>query len=203
MTKKHQILVIGNNTNGCTQKHEKIAYDVGVEIAKSDSILITGGLGGVMAAASHGAHDANGLTVGIIPQDNAAMANEFCDIVIPTGMGLARDFVNALTADGVIIVGGGSGTLSEVCAAYMYKKPMVAIRNIKSSIEPYIDGFLDHRENIKIIGVDTPQDAVKKILELLTMSYDRNTESTDDEIIDDFNKIKSGEASRMAQKSSD
>ncbi|MCH7966887.1 MAG: TIGR00725 family protein [Thaumarchaeota archaeon] len=203
MTKKHQILVIGNNTNGCTPKHEKIAYDVGVEIAKSDSILITGGLGGVMAAASHGAHDANGLTVGIIPQDNAAMANEFCDIVIPTGMGLARDFVNALTADGVIIVGGGSGTLSEVCAAYMYKKPMVAIRNIKSSIEPYIDGFLDHRENIKIIGVDTPQDAVKKILELLTMSYDRNTESTDDEIIDDFNKIKSGEASRMAQKSSD
>ncbi len=203
MTKKHQILVIGNNTNGCTPKHEKIAYDVGVEIAKSDSILITGGLGGVMAAASHGAHDANGLTVGIIPQDNAAMANEFCDIVIPTGMGLARDFVNALTADGVIIVGGGSGTLSEVCAAYMYKKPMVAIRNIKSSIEPYIDGFLDHRENIKIIGVDTPQDAVKKILELLTMSYDRNTESTDDEIMDDFNKIKSGEASRMAQKSSD
>ena len=203
MTKKHQILVIGNNTNGCTPKHEKIAYEVGVEIAKSDSILITGGLGGVMAAASHGAHDANGLTVGIIPQDDAAMANEFCDIVIPTGMGLARDFVNALTADGVIIVGGGSGTLSEVCAAYMYKKPMVAIRNIKSSIEPYIDGFLDHRENIKIIGVDTPQDAVKKILELLTVSYDRNTESTDDEIIDDFNKIKSGEVSRMAQKSSD
>ncbi len=203
MTKKHQILVIGNNTNGCTPKHEKIAYEVGVEIAKSDSILITGGLGGVMAAASHGAHDANGLTVGIIPQDDAAMANEFCDIVIPTGMGLARDFVNALTADGVIIVGGGSGTLSEVCAAYMYKKPMVAIRNIKSSIEPYIDGFLDHRENIKIIGVDTPKDAVEKILELLTVSHDRNTESTDAEIIDDFNKIKSGEASRMAQKSSD
>jgi len=203
MTKKRQILVIGNNTNGCTPKHEKLAYDVGVEIAKSDSVLITGGLGGVMAAASHGAHDANGLTVGIIPQDDPTMANEFCDIVVPTGMGLSRDFLNALTADGVIIVGGGSGTLSEVCAAYMYKKPMVAIRNIKSSVEPYIDGFLDHRENIKIIGVDTPQDAVKKILELITTSYNNDTESTDDQILDDFNKIKSGEASRMAQKSSD
>jgi len=202
MTKKCQILVIGNNTNGCTPKHEKIAYDVGVEVAKSDSVLITGGLGGVMAAASHGAHDANGLTVGIIPQDDPRMANEFCDIVVPTGMGLSRDFLNALTADGVIIVGGGSGTLSEVCAAYMYKKPMVAIRNIKSSIEPYIDGFLDHRENIKIIGVDTPQDAVKKILELITTSQ-IDIESTDDEILDDFNRIKSGEASRMAQKSSD
>jgi hypothetical protein len=202
MTKKRQILVIGNNTNGCTPKHEKIAYEVGVEIAKSDSVLITGGLGGVMSAASHGAHDTNGLTVGIIPQNDATMANEFCDIVIPTGIGLARDFLNALTADGVIIVGGGSGTLSEVCAAYMYKKPMVAIRNIKSSIEPYIDGFIDHRKNIKIVGADTPQDAVKKILELITMSHSSNTESTDAEILDDFNKIKSGEASRMAQKSS-
>jgi len=203
MTKKRQILVIGNNTNGCTPKHEKLAYEIGVEIAKSDSVLITGGLGGVMAAASHGAHDANGLTVGIIPQDDARMANEFCDIVIPTGMGLTRDFLNALTADGVIIVGGGSGTLSEVCAAYMYKKPMVAIRNIKSSVEPYIDGFIDHRENIKIVGADTPQDAVKKILELITSSYNSDTESTDAEILDDFNKIKSGEASRMAQKRSD
>jgi len=203
MTKKRQILVIGNNTNGCTPKHEKIAYEVGAEIAKSDSVLITGGLGGVMAAASHGAHDANGLTVGIIPQDDATMANEFCDIVIPTGMGLTRDFLNALTADGVIVVGGGSGTLSEVCAAYMYKKPMVAIRNIGGSVEPYIDGFIDHRENIKIIGVDTPQDAVKKILELITAPYNGDTETTDAEIIDAFNKIKSGEASRMAQKSSD
>jgi len=203
VTKKRQILVIGNNTNGCTSKHEKLAYEVGAEIAKSDSVLITGGLGGVMAAASHGAHDANGLTVGIIPQDDATMANEFCDVVIPTGMGLARDFLNALTADGIIIVGGGSGTLSEVCAAYMHKKPMVAIKNIGGSVEPYIDGFLDHRENIKIIGADTPQDAVKKILELLTASYNIDTEFTDAEILDDFNKIKSGEASRMAQKSSD
>jgi len=203
MIKKRQILVIGNNTNGCTPKHEKIAYEVGEKIAQSDSVLITGGLGGVMKAASHGAHNANGLTVGIIPQDDATMANEFCDIVIPTGMGLTRDFLNALSADGIIIVGGGSGTLSEVCAAYMYKKPMVAIRNIGGSIEQYIDGFLDHRENIKIIGVDTPQDAVKKILELISTSHNKDTESTDAEILDAFNKIKSGEVSRMAQKSSD
>ena len=168
MTKKRQILVIGNNTNGCTPKHEKIAYDIGSEIAKSKSVLINGGLGGVMEAASHGAHDANGLTVGIIPQDDASLANEFCDIVIPTGMGLTRDYLNALSADGVIIVGGGSGTLSEVCASYMHKKPMVAIKNLQSSVDPYIDGYVDHRKNVKIIGVDTAQEAVKTILELIT-----------------------------------
>lgn len=168
MVKKRQILVIGNNTNGCTAEHERIAYEIGAEIAKSESVLITGGLGGVMQAASHGAHDENGLTVGIIPQDDAHHANEYCDIVIPTGMGLTRDFLNALSSDGVIIVGGGSGTLSEVCASYMSKKPMVAMRNFSSSITPYIDGFLDHREHVKIIGADTPKEAVTKILELIT-----------------------------------
>ena len=168
MVKKRQILVIGHNTNGCTPKHEKIAYDVGAEIAKSDSVLITGGLGGVMEAASKGAHESNGLTIGIIPQDDATLANEFCDIVIPSGMGLTRDFLNALSADGIIVVGGGSGTLSEVCAAYMHKKPLVAIRNLGGIVEQYIDGYLDHRENIKILGADTPQEAVKKILKLIT-----------------------------------
>jgi len=168
MGKKRQILVIGHNTTGCTPEHEKVAYDVGVEIAKSDSVLITGGLGGVMTAAAHGAKDADGLTVGIIPQADASEANEYCDIVVPTGMGLTRDFLNALTADGVIIVGGGSGTLSETCAAYMNKKPMVAIRNLNGPIEQYIDGYIDHRENVKIIGADNAQEAVKKILELIT-----------------------------------
>ena len=168
MVKKRQILVIGNNTNGCTPKHEKIAYDVGKNIAESGSVLITGGLGGVMEAASHGAKDAKGLTVGILPQDDSSFANNFCDIVIPTGMGYTRDFLNALSADGIVIVGGGSGTLSEVCAGYMSKKPMVAIRNLKSSVDPFIDGYLDHRENVKIIGVDTSQEAVKKILELIS-----------------------------------
>jgi len=167
MSKKRQILVIGNNINGCTPKHEKIAYDVGAEIAKSGSVLVTGGLGGVMNAASHGAHDSNGLTIGIIPQADASEANEYCDVVIPTGMGLTRDYLNALSADGVIVIGGGSGTLSETCASYMYKKPIVAIRNLNGSVEKYIDGYIDHRENVRIIGADSAQEAVKKILELI------------------------------------
>ena len=168
MTKKRQILVIGHNDNGCTPEHEKLAYETGIEIAKSGSVLISGGLGGVMQAACHGSHDAGGIAVGIIPQDDPSMANEFCDIVIPTGMGLTRDFLNALSADGIIIIGGGSGTLSEICAAYMHKKPMVAIRNLGGTVEQYIDQYLDHRKNIKILGADSPKEAVKLILEKIT-----------------------------------
>ncbi|MEK6931849.1 MAG: TIGR00725 family protein [Thermoproteota archaeon] len=168
MTKKVQILIVGHNDSGCTPDHEKIAYEIGYEVAKSNCVLITGGLGGVMKAASHGAHDAIGLTVGIIPQDDASFANEFCDVVIPSGMGMTRDFLTALSADGVIVVGGGSGTLSEICAAYIHKKPIVAIRNTGGAADRFIDGYVDHRKIVKIIGVDSPKDAVKKILELIT-----------------------------------
>jgi len=168
LSKKIQILVIGHNIEGCTPEHEKTAYQTGVEIAKSGSVLISGGLGGVMLAACHGAHDAGGITVGIIPQDDFSSANEFCDIVIPTGMGLTRDFLTALSADGIIIIGGGSGTLSEICVAYMHKKPMVLIRNTGGIAEQFVDKFLDHRENVRIIGVDSPKEAVKLILEKIT-----------------------------------
>ncbi len=168
MTKKIQILIIGHNTNGCTEEHSKMAYDTGSEVAKTGHVLVTGGLGGVMEAACHGARDSNGLTVGIIPQSDASMANQYCDIVIPTGIGLTRDFLTALSSDGIIIIGGGSGTLSEICAAYMHKKPMVSIRNMGGVNAQFIDNYLDHRENIKIIGVDTPKEAVDKILELIT-----------------------------------
>ncbi|HXW02501.1 MAG TPA: TIGR00725 family protein [Candidatus Nitrosotenuis sp.] len=168
MPKRRQILVIGNNENGCTPELEKAAYDIGQEVAKSGSVLISGGLGGVMKGACHGARDAGGLTVGIIPQNDPSFANEFCDVVIPSGLGLARDFLTALSADGVIIVGGGSGTLSELCAAYMHKKPIAALKNSGGIASQYTDQYLDHRRNVKIVGVSTPQEAVKYILSQIT-----------------------------------
>ncbi|MGI0045874.1 MAG: TIGR00725 family protein [Nitrosotalea sp.] len=165
MKRKPQILIIGNNENGFTPDLEKVAYATGIEVAKSGAVLITGGLGGVMKAASHGAKDGGGLVIGIIPQNDASFANEYCDVVIPSGMGLARDFLTALSGDGVIIIGGGSGTLSEACAAYMHKIPMVAIKNTGGIADRYADQYIDHRQQVKIIGVSGPKEAVKLILE--------------------------------------
>jgi len=164
MGKKNQILVIGHDESGCTSEHEKIAYEVGIAIAKSESVLISGGLGGVMKAACKGAKDGGGMTVGIIPQDGSEYANEFCDIVIPTGMGYTRDFLTALSADGVIVIGGGSGTLSEMCAAYMHKKPIAVLKNSGQMASMFADKYLDHRKNVKIVGVESPADAVDYIL---------------------------------------
>ena len=164
MVKKPQIVIIGNNENGCTPDLEKTSYETGFEVARSGAVLITGGLGGVMRAASQGAKDANGFVIGIIPQNDSSFANEYCDVVIPSGLGLARDFLTALSGDGVIIIGGGSGTLSEACAAYMHRRPMVAIRNTGGVADRYADQYLDHRKQVKIIGASSPREAVKIIL---------------------------------------
>lgn len=160
--------MVGNNEDSSTPELEKVAYETGVEVAKSDCVLMSGGLGGVMQAACHGAHDAGGLTVGIIPQNEPSYANEYCDIVIPSGLGMTRDFLTALSADGVIIIGGGSGTLSEVCAAYMHKKPIAAITETGGTAEKYTDQYLDNRKYVKIVGVDSPKQAVRYILEQIT-----------------------------------
>ncbi|HMK84083.1 MAG TPA: TIGR00725 family protein, partial [Candidatus Bathyarchaeia archaeon] len=98
MGRQKQILVIGFGKDHCSLGAYQSAYKIGLEIAKRSGILLTGGLGGVMEAASRGAKEAGGLVVGIIPQDNKADANSYCDVVIATGIGLARDFITAYSA---------------------------------------------------------------------------------------------------------
>ena len=88
--RKHQIAVIGYNEDWCTVVAKNIAYNVGKEIAHSGSVLICGGLGGVMESACKGAKENQGLTIGILPQGDFEAANKYCDVVIPTGIGFVE-----------------------------------------------------------------------------------------------------------------
>ena len=113
-----------------------------------------------MEAASRGAKEAGGLVIGIIPQDNKADANTYCDVVIATGIGLARDFITAYSADAVIIVGGGAGTLIEAAAAYQKKIPIIALRGSGGVADHLADNYLDDRAIERIIGESSPEAAV-------------------------------------------
>jgi len=167
MNRKKHILVIGFGEDHCTAKAYDLAYKVGKEIAKHNAVLITGGLGGVMEAASKGAKEENGLVVGIIPFDNKEYANPFCDIVISTGIGFARDFITAYTADAVIVIGGGVGTLIEACVAYQKCKPIIALSNSGGIAEKIAGKYLDDRKLIKVIDEKDPKKAVETALKLL------------------------------------
>ncbi len=106
----------------------KEAEEVGRLLAGRNAVLISGGLGGVMEAASRGMKSEGGLTVGLLPQDHKRDANDFVDVAIATGLGIGRNVIIARTADAVIAVGGEYGTLSEIAFSLQLGKPVVGIR---------------------------------------------------------------------------
>jgi uncharacterized protein (TIGR00725 family) len=103
------------------------AREAGRLIAERDALLVTGGLGGIMEAASEGAQSAGGITVGILPQDNKEGANQYVDVPLATGLGVGRNVIIARTADAAIAIGGGYGTLSEIAFALQMGKPVIGI----------------------------------------------------------------------------
>ena len=100
---------------------------MGRELARRGAILVCGGLGGVMEAACKGAKDAGGTTVGILSGKERSQANPFVDVAIATGLGEARNAVIVRTADAVVAVGGGYGTLSEIALALRRSKRVVGV----------------------------------------------------------------------------
>ena len=114
-----------------------------------------------MQAASCGAKDGGGLVVGIIPQGDKNEANSSCDVVIATGIGYARDFITASSADAVIIVGGGAGTLIEAAAAYQKHIPIIAVKGTGGVADQYGNGYIDGRQNERILLAESPVEAAK------------------------------------------
>lgn len=162
--RRFQIAVIGYNSDRCSDEARNLAYETGKEIAKAGAVLVCGGLGGVMEAACKGAKEAGGTTVGIIPQDDFSHANKYCDIVVCSTIGYARDFIVASSADGIIAVGGGVGTLTELSIGYMMKKPMVALSGSGGIADSYGGKYLDERKRVQIKTAENPVEAVKLVM---------------------------------------
>lgn len=150
MAERNLIAVIGGRK---TEKPLlKEAEEVGILLARKGAILLCGGLGGVMEAASKGMSAEGGLTVGILPQDHRGKANAFVDVPIATGLGIGRNVIIARSADAVIAIGGEYGTLSEIAFALQMGKPVVGIRtwDIKG-----------------VVSAEDAEDAVNKIYKYL------------------------------------
>jgi len=127
-----------------------VAREVGKLLAKSGAVVINGGYGGVMAAASEGAASEGGTVVGILPGTDREDANPHLTVSIPTGLGQARNAVIVTAADSVIAIGGGWGTLSEIALA----------RRLGRSVFAIDTWDLDGLEVVK-----TPGEAVQRALE--------------------------------------
>jgi uncharacterized protein (TIGR00725 family) len=103
------------------------AHAAGRRLAELGAIVVTGGRGGVMEAASRGAKEAGGLTVGILPGFNRADANEYLDVALPTGLGEMRNGLVARAGQAVVAIGGAWGTLAEIAFARAAGTPVFGV----------------------------------------------------------------------------
>jgi len=163
MPRQRVIGVIGSNSAG--PETLAVAEALGAAIVRAGFSLVCGGMGGVMEAASKGAAECPdrgaAVVIGVVPSDRHDQANEFIDVVIPTGMGYARNTLVALAADGLVAVEGGSGTLSEIALAWQHGRPVACLPGTGGWADRLAGEALDHRRpGERVEPFDDPAAAV-------------------------------------------
>ncbi len=157
--------IIGNSGETL---HDKAAYDfayqLGKALAASGYAIVCGGGDGIMEAAAKGAKTVrNSVVICILKEDTKDRANPFCDIIIPSGMGIARNILIANTADALVAIAGGSGTLSEMAFGWQKGKPILAVTLFEGWAKQLAGKALDNRRDDRII----PVSSIEQIIEFL------------------------------------
>ncbi len=171
-TKKIQIGVIGSCADlQYSRKIEKMAEETGCWVARKDAILIFGAekdYDSLSSAACRGAKKAGGLTVGVTYGKGLDVIEKNADVIIACGMerGGGRELVLSLSCDAIIVLNGGSGTLTEMAIAYQAGIPIIAFKNTGGWSERLADQFLDDRKRLKIVSCTKPKTAVELALKL-------------------------------------
>ncbi|HSK93941.1 MAG TPA: TIGR00725 family protein [Candidatus Angelobacter sp.] len=155
------VAVIGDGDPRGPDAHRILewAEEVGQALARAGATVITGGLGGVMRAASRGALGAGGETIGFLPGDDAGDANEYVRTPIATGLGVMRNLVVVTAADAVVAVGGRHGTLSEIGLALRMGRHVVTLSSWRIESDHRLGGARIHRAR-------TPREAAESALRL-------------------------------------
>lgn len=148
------------------EKAYEFAEQICAAIAKLGYVLITGGKGGIMKAASKGAFNAGGISIGILPSASMKDANQFCSIVIPVGLGHARNVITALSCDAIVSIGGGAGTLSEICFGWIYQKPIFVFDQFNGWSKKISGQQLDDKYYDKIEKCSSIEDLLQKVKDL-------------------------------------
>ena len=163
MKHKGYVTVIGSS-KPVSLKSIRIALELGRLLAEEGFIVVCGGRGGIMEAVAKGAKEKGGLTIGILPGTSKEEANPYIDIVIPTGLGQARNQVNVLTGDVIVVVEGGAGTLSEVGLALAYRKPVLVLKE-SGGVASLVSGkIIGDQKIIEVKDVKEAIDMIKKFV---------------------------------------
>lgn len=141
------VAVVGDGDPRGPDAHRLLewAEEIGQYLARDGAVVITGGLGGIMEAASRGAVRAGGQTIGVLPGASPDDANDYVRTPIATGLGVARNLVVVTSSDAVIAVGGRHGTLSEIGLALRMGRSVVTLSSWRLESDHRLGGPRVHR----------------------------------------------------------
>lgn len=130
MNRQRKIVgAIRPNGGLCTPDIYSLGIQLGEKLADTGYQVVCGGMQGVMEAVCLGVHQSenyqSGMTIGILPGTEKVEANPHCDILIPTGMGFARNAIIVQTANVLVAIAGGAVTLPELAFVWQSGKKVV------------------------------------------------------------------------------
>ncbi len=125
MHRKRQVCVLGSAEPG-SQAYE-LAGQAGERLAQLGITVVSGCGSPATRHAAERAIAAGGLVISIIPSGEMPPANWPATVVIPSGMGDARNLLMALAGDACLVIGGRAGTISEVSLAWLHHRPLLPL----------------------------------------------------------------------------
>jgi uncharacterized protein (TIGR00725 family) len=123
--RKPQVCVLGSAEPGSTAYD--LAGEAGALMARHGITVVSGCGSPATRFAAERAVGAGGLVLSIIPPDEMPAADWPATIVIPSGIGDARNLLMALAGDACLVIGGRAGTISEVSLAWLHKRPLLPL----------------------------------------------------------------------------
>ncbi|MDM0050351.1 Rossmann fold nucleotide-binding protein [Variovorax sp. J22R115] len=151
-----QVCVLGSAEPG--SRAYELAGEAGELLARLGISLISGCGSPATRVAAERALAAGGLVISIIPSGEMPDPDWPATVVIPSGMGDARNLLMALAGDACIVIGGRAGTISEVCLAWLHKRPLLPLVGCGGWSEGLPDNPPDERQNSPILAWSSAAD---------------------------------------------
>lgn len=151
--RRPQICVLGSAEPGSPAFD--LAAAAGELLARLGITLVSGCGSPATRVAAESALAAGGTVVSIIPSDDIQTGNWPCTVLIPCGMGDARNLLMALAGDACIVIGGRAGTISEVCLAWLHHRPLLPLAGCGGWSDQLEQNPPDERKNSPILPWDS------------------------------------------------
>ncbi len=164
--------IIGSGSDFLNDNIKEFAFELGDRLVFEGYRIVSGGKAGIMEAVCRGAMNSDnyfeGSIIGILPESDKKYANNYCDLIIPTGFGINRNTIIINTADVLIAIKGDAGTLSEIAFAWQYSKKVLCVTGFGGWSEKLAAQNIDSKNKDLLIPVSDIDEIIEEIKNFLS-----------------------------------